>query len=414
MRIVHTSDWHLGHQLHGVARDREHAAFLAWLVELCAAEQVDAIVVTGDVFDGSNPPAIAQAAYYGFLADVAARLPGVQVVVIGGNHDSPARLEAPAPLLERLRVRVVGALPRAAADPGVVDWERAIVPLFRRATGELAAWMVAIPFLRIGDLATTRLDDADAAIRALYEDGVAAARARRGDGQALVVTGHLHVSGAQPSEMSERRIVVGGAEAIGGDLFPADASYVALGHLHKAQRIGGREHIRYAGSPIPLAMGEADYRHTVVIADLAGAACAVRTVAIPRAVEMVRVPRREAAPIEEVLAALAALPPLDPEEEQELRPFLEVHVRLDRPVPGLRDRIEQAVDGKRPRLVKIGVQRAGDLAALGDAAPGTALADLAPRDVVIRRWRRDHQGEPPPALLAAFDALLARVQEEQA
>jgi exonuclease SbcD len=211
--------------------------------------------------------------------------------------------------------------------------------------------------------------------------------------------------------MSERRIVVGGAEAVGGDLFPADAAYVALGHLHRAQRIGGREHVRYAGSPIPLAMNEADYRHTVVIADLDGAACAVRTVAIPRAVELLRVPRREAAPIDEVLAELAALPALDPDEAPELRPFLEVHVRLDRPVPGLRDRIEQALDGKRPRLVKIGVVRAGDLAALGDAAPGVSLAELAPRDVVIRRWRRDHQGEPPPALLAALDALVARVQE---
>jgi exonuclease SbcD len=212
--------------------------------------------------------------------------------------------------------------------------------------------------------------------------------------------------------MSERRIVVGGAEAVAGDLLPADATYVALGHLHKAQRIGGREHVRYAGSPIPLAMSEADYRHTVVIADLDGDARAVRTVAIPRLVELVRVPRREAAPIEEVLAALAALPALDPDEAHELRPFLEVHVRLDKPVPALRDRIEQALEGKRPRLVKIGVQRAGDLAALGDAAPGVALADLAPRDVVIRKWRRDHQGEPPAALIAAFDALLARVQEE--
>ena len=408
MRLLHTSDWHLGHQLHGVARDREHAAFLAWLVELCAAEEVDAVVITGDVFDGSNPPAIAQAAYYGFLADLAARLPGVQVVVIGGNHDSPARLEAPAPLLERLRVRVVGALPRAAWE---IDWDRAIVPLCRRATGEAAAQLVAIPFLRVGDLAATRLDDPDAAIRALFAAAADAARARRAPGQSLIVTGHLHVSGAEPSYLSERRIVVGGAEAVGGDLFPADATYVALGHLHKAQRIGGREHVRYAGSPIPLAMNEADYRHTVAIADLDGDACAVRTVAIPRTVELLRVPRREAAPIEEVLAALAALPPADPDEMNEARPFLEVHVRLDRPVPGLRDRIEQALDGKRPRLVKIGVQRAGDLAALGDAAPGAALAELAPRDVVIRKWRRDHQGEPSPALLAAFDALLASVQE---
>jgi BolA protein len=78
MRVLHTSDWHLGHQLHGVAREHEHAAFLAWLVEACVREAVDAVLLTGDVFDGSNPPAVAQAAYYGFLAALGARLPGAR------------------------------------------------------------------------------------------------------------------------------------------------------------------------------------------------------------------------------------------------------------------------------------------------------------------------------------------------
>jgi exonuclease SbcD len=122
------------------------------------------------------------------------------------------------------------------------------------------------------------------------------------------------------------------------------------------------------------------------------------------------VPRRGAAPLDEVLAALAALPLLTDGEPYEARPFLEVHVRLDAPVPALRARVEQALEGRRPRLVKISVERTGSGAALGDAAPGVALADLAPRDVLIRRWQRDHEGDPPAALLHAFDALLARVQ----
>ena len=405
MRLLHTSDWHLGHQLHGVARDREHAAFLAWLVEVCARERVDAVLITGDVFDGSNPPAVAQAAYYGFLAACAAR--GTQVIVLGGNHDSAARLEAPAPLLESLHVRVIGALPRCASDPTCIDWERAIVRLD-------GAVVLAMPFLRIGDLAAARLcgessDDPDLAIRTLYKDGVDAARARMRSGDALVVTGHLHVSGAEPSVLSERRIVVGGSEAVAGDLFPADAAYVALGHLHKAQRIAGRDHVRYAGSPIPLSMGEAGYRHQVVIVDLDGGAVAVRALEIPRSVELVKI---GPAPIEQVIAELTRLPDLSEDDVHELRPYLEVHVRLDRPAPALRTQIEQALDGKRPRLVKIGVERAGDLQALGDAAAGVALADLAPRDVLVRRWRRDHQGEPPAALIAAFDALVAQVQQE--
>jgi DNA repair protein SbcD/Mre11 len=399
VRLLHTSDWHLGHQLHGVARDREHAAFLAWLVEVCARERVDAVLITGDVFDGSNPPAVAQAAYYGFLAACAAR--GTQVIVLGGNHDSAARLEAPAPLLESLHVRVIGALPRAFADPTRIDWERAIVRLD-------GAVVLAVPFLRVGDLAAARVEDPDLAIRTIYKDGVEAARAQMRSGDALVVTGHLHVSGAEPSVLSERRIVVGGSEAVAGDLFPSDAAYVALGHLHKAQRIGGRDHVRYAGSPIPLSMGEAGYRHQVVIVDLDGGAALVRALEIPRTVELVKI---GPAPIEQVIAELTRLPDLSEDDVHELRPYLEVHVRLDRPAPALRTQVEQALDGKRPRLVKIGVERAGDLQALGDAAAGVALADLAPRDVLVRRWRRDHEGEPPAALLAAFDALVAQVEE---
>ena len=395
MRIVHTSDWHLGHQLHGVSREREHAAFLGWLVEVCEREAVDAVVITGDVFDGSNPPATAQAAWYGFLAELAARRPGVEVVVIGGNHDSPARLEAAAPVVERLGVRVIGALPRG--EDGSVDWARAVVRL-RGAT------VLAVPFLRMADLGG---EEPGAAVKALYAAGVEAARGGGLSSRPLVILGHLHVSGAEPSGLSERRIATGG-DVLAGELFPADAAYVALGHLHKPQRVGGREEVRYAGSPIPLAMNEAEYRHQVLVVEV-GAQTIVRPIEVPRTVELMRLPKRGAATLDELLPVLMTLPA--DEGEAELRPYLEVHVRLDRPQPDLRGRIEQALEGRRPRLVKITVERGGDGAALGDAGSGVALADLAPRDVLLRRWQRDHEGDPPAALLAAFDELVARVQE---
>src|SRR5690349_5973720 len=97
MRVLHTSDWHLGHLLHGVVREREHAAFLAWLVEVIEREAIDAVLITGDIFDRATPPVAAEAAFYGFLVAARARRPGLEVVVIGGNHDSPAGLEKAAP-----------------------------------------------------------------------------------------------------------------------------------------------------------------------------------------------------------------------------------------------------------------------------------------------------------------------------
>ena len=256
-----------------------------------------------------------------------------------------------------------------------------------------------MPYLRPIDLPA--LPDPADAVAAVYADALAAARAAA-RGRPIVVTGHLFVTGASPSWLSERRIVTGGAEAVGAELFPDDVAYVALGHLHRAQRIGGREHVRYAGSPIPLAMNEADYRHQVVLVDLP--AGEVRPLAVPRTLELMRVPRHGALPIDEALAQVAALPAIG-DEAIEDRPLLEVVVALGQPEPRLRDRVEAAVAGRRVRLVKISVEATGDRAALGDVEVGS-LADLDPREVLARRWARDHADPVPAPVLRAFDELL--------
>jgi len=387
MRLLHTSDWHLGHALHGVGREREHAAFLAWLVEVIEAERVDALLVTGDVFDGSTPPATAEAMWFGFLADARRRVPGLDVVVIAGNHDSPAKLSAPSPALAALGVRVIASVPREPAG------------LIVEVGGADGAVVAAVPYLRPIDL-PERADPMES-VRAVYAEALAAARAAA-RGRPVVVTGHLFVTGASPSWLSERRIVTGGAEAVGAELFPDDVAYVALGHLHRAQRVGGRETVRYAGSPIPLAMNEAGYVHQVVLVDLP--AGDVRTLPVPRTLELLRVPRHGALPIDEALAAVAALPAIGDEAIEE-RPLLEVVVALAQPEPRLRDRIEAAAAGRRARLVKITVEATGDRAALGDVSVG-ALADLDPRDVLARRWARDHADPVPAPVLRAFDELL--------
>jgi exonuclease SbcD len=411
MRVLHTSDWHLGHLLHDVSREREHAAFLRWLVATIEAEAVDALLVTGDVFDGGNPPAAAQAMWFSFLAEVHRRRPQLTVVAIAGNHDSPSRLMAPAPLLASVRAHVVGGLPREAAGGFAAD--QVCVPI-HRASGEIGAWVVAVPFLRPMDLPSGLDIDSEGGVRGVYEAALAAARARRRPGQALVVLGHLNVTGGEPSWLSERRVSVGGVEAIGADVIgggAGDVAYVALGHLHKAQRVGA-DHVRYAGAPIPLAMTEADYHQQVVVIDLAGDRVSeIRTIPVPRTIELVRVPR-QAAPLPEVLAALAALEDERPGEDPELRPLLEVRVRLTEPEPHLRALIEQAVRGKRPRLVRIAPEHGGDRRALGDAAPALALADLDPRDVLRRKWRRDHDGDVPRDVMVAFEQLLAEVGAE--
>jgi exonuclease SbcD len=411
MRLCHTSDWHLGHTLHDLPREAEHARFLGWLLDLLAVEKVDALVVTGDLFETANPPASAQQALYDFFAEARRRLPSLGIVVVGGNHDSASRLDAIAPLCRAIGIHVIGSLPRR--EDGRLDEDRLLVPL-RDATGEVGAWVAAVPFLRPMDLPPSTGDDPlVAGVRAVYEDALIAARARRRPGQAIVVTGHCYMVGGRISELSERKVLGGNQHALPIDLFPDDVSYAALGHLHLGQRVDGRDHVRYAGSPIPLSMGEAGYKHHVLLVDLDGERPArVRERRVPRAVKMLRVPERGPRPLAEVLRLLAALDDRVPGSRESERPYLAVDVSLPAPEPGLRRRVEEALEGKQARLVQLSVAYQGDGRSLADAPPAADLREVVPEEVFRRAYLRRHAGDPPADLLAAFHELVEQAHAD--
>ena len=408
MRLLHTSDWHLGQTLHNFDRSYEHGRFLDWLVETLAAESIDVLLVAGDIFDNANPSAAAHRQLYRFLQQAKARVPHLQVVVIAGNHDSPGRLEAPTPLLEAHGTVVVGNVART--PDGEVDVERLLVPL-RRRDGTVGAWCLAIPFLRPGDVPRAVSDDAESGFdpylhgtTLLYRQAFALAQSRRTGGEAIVAMGHCHMVDGQSSQDSERRIVIGGTEALPASMFDPQVAYVALGHLHLAQRVGGHEHRRYCGSPLPLSFSEVGYQHQVLRIDLDGpAVAAVTPLPVPRAVQLLRVPAQPA-PLDEILAALEALElPDAPQYEQ---PFLEVRVLLDGPEPGLRGRVEAALAGKPVRLAKIEPTRrhaASDPAE--QALTLDQLARLQPDDIFRRLWTQRYGDEAPPEQLAAFAEL---------
>lgn len=410
MRLLHTSDWHLGHTLHDVPRDFEHEAFLGWLLETIGEQRVDALLVAGDIFDTANPSARAQAQYYRFLTEARRRYPALQVVVIGGNHDSADRLDAPTPLLDQLGIHVVGGLPRKADRQ--LDLDRLLVPL-RGADGEVQAWVAAVPFLRPADLPPIpdTEDPLVEGVRAVYREVFEGARRRRTPGQAILGMGHLYMTGTALSELSERRILGGNQHALPHDLFPEDVAYVALGHLHRPQAVG-RSEVRYSGSPIPLSLAEIDYPHQVCLVELEGEELrSVEALRVPRSVEMLRIPRSGALGKAEALEALGKLPSAagkDPER----RPFLELRVSLERPDPALRHEVERALEGKYARLVRLKVELGGDGRALADRVAKKMLDEIAPEVVFKNRWRQSYVGEPPPELLEAFRALVAEVQEE--
>jgi len=413
MRLLHTSDWHLGQTLHNYDRTYEHGCFLDWLVDTLAEEAIDVLLIAGDIFDNANPSSLAHRQLYRFLQRARARVPHLQVVVIAGNHDSPGRLEAPTPLLEAYGTIVVGNVLRGV--DGEVDLERLLVPLHDR-DGAVKAWCLAVPFLRPGDV--PRLpreeklkDDAPApdpylyGTTLLYRQAYELAVERSAPGQAIVAMGHCHMVDGQSSHDSERRIVIGGSEALPASMFGPDIAYTALGHLHLAQRVGGREHVRYCGSPLPLSFSEVNYQHQVLRVDLDDTgATTVTPLFVPRAVELLRVPATPA-PLEDVLAALESLEP-DPDLPPQAWPYLEVRVLLDGPEPGLRSRVEAAVAGKPVRLAKIEPTR--KLVAVSDASDALSLEQLAqlqPDDIFRRLWQQRFGDDAPPDQMDAFAEL---------
>ncbi|MFN7989453.1 MAG: exonuclease SbcCD subunit D C-terminal domain-containing protein [Thermoanaerobaculia bacterium] len=413
LRIVHTSDWHLGQTLGDLPREEEHRAFLAWLAERIEEERADALLVCGDVFDTANPSAAAQAAWYGFLAEARRRVPALQTVVVAGNHDSPARLEAPAPVVGALGVRVVGLLPRR---DGGVDAESLVVPL-NAADGSVAAWVAAVPYLRVVDAGGFDEEGGDGlveGVRAIYAGALEVARARREEGQALVATGHLFMHGATTSDGSERKILGGNLNAIPDDVFPEDVTYAALGHLHRPQKVAGRPAVRYSGSVIPLALDEEPYPHQVLVVDLEeGRLASVRELRVPRRIGILRIPEEGPGPVEEVLGRLGALPAAKPiGEGPDLRPYLEVRVLLEKPEPALRALVEEALEGKDARLVKITATGTGTGAPLSGGADAD-LTDLRPEEVFRRKWAKEHGGEPAPEHVAAFHELLEAAEREE-
>ncbi|RJF96064.1 exonuclease SbcCD subunit D C-terminal domain-containing protein [Noviherbaspirillum saxi] len=404
MRLLHTSDWHLGQALHNYDRAHEHERFLEWLLDTIEEQAVDALLVAGDIFDNANPSAASQRQFYRFLQQAKQRAPQLNIVIIAGNHDSPGRLEAPRPLLEGMKITIVGHVSRL--PDGTIDHTQLLVPLVR-PDGSVGAWCLAVPFLRPGDVPRVESDGDPYmdGVALLYRQVLDGALGRREDGQAIIALGHCHMTGGEVSADSERRIVVGGAEALSARMFDAPVAYAALGHLHKAQRVAGCEHVRYCGSPIPMSFAEVDYAHQVLCIDLNGdSVAAIREIRVPRSVELLRIPRHPGT-IDEALAALHALdiPPLP---EIHRHAYLEVRVRLDGPEPGLRAKVEAALEGKPVRLAKIDTSTARRVAEHAEPIPVDDLDTLQPDEIFKRLYQARYGSEVSPDQLAAFTELL--------
>ena len=410
MRLFHTSDWHLGQNLHGQERDFEHASFLTWLLARLAERQPDVLLIAGDIFDTVNPTVKAQERLYDFIVNAHEQQPLLTIVMIAGNHDSGSRIELPAPLMRRLRTHALGRV--QWLDDGTLDVERLLLPL-PDAKGKIKAWCLALPFLRPAEVTGPALgDNYLRGIGQVHELLIEAANLKRKRGQALIAISHAHMAGGSVSEDSERSLIIGNAEALPASLFGPSITYVALGHLHKPQRVNGEERIRYCGSPIPLSFSEIGYQHQILDIQCDGdQLSSVETLLIPRAVNLQRI---GPAPLAELLIQLKELPDIDLLADIDRQPWLEVRVRLDEPQPDLRNQIEGALQGKAVRLVRIGAEYAGKGGVDGsdDDDALIELDQLSPQELFSRAWLDNYGSEVDEQTLSDFATLLQEVQLE--
>ncbi|HWL50931.1 MAG TPA: exonuclease subunit SbcD [Chthoniobacteraceae bacterium] len=413
-RVVHTADWHLGKTLGDLDRTEEHRFFLRWLETFLVEEKVDALVIAGDLFDSANPPQSAIRLYFDFLAALHAGS-ACRVVVVAGNHDSPAHLEAPRDLLRLVKAQVVGHWPLTAE--GAPDYAALLHPLPSPEAPQLI--VAAIPFLRERELRTGRLGqsadeiarDLRDGLETIYRETAAAAESFRAGGLPVLATGHLTALGSRHSE-SEREIHVGGLGAIGADRFPEAFAYVALGHLHRPQAVGGRETIRYSGSPIALGFGEAAEAREIRLLEFGeGRLLHQCGVAIPPARQLatLRLPQSELAPRLKAWQPAFAAP---------LPPWLEVIVTGTGENRELYRAVQEIACERPFSVVRVRTEHAAEAASLSleeeaDAAQAhDQLGD--PRRVFEQRLDAESL-EPPQreALLTAFGELLSLYHERQ-
>lgn len=377
IRILHTADWHIGQTLRGFSREHEHRKVFERLEEIVVERDVDALVIAGDVFDSQNPSGEAQQLFYNTLVRLSRAQPRMAMVIAAGNHDAAGRLEAPRPLLEAFNIRVVGNVRRRE---GRVEAARHLVPI-ADTSGSVAAHVLAVSYPTAACLPNlTRLDGEAgspviAGVRSLYAELVDTLRGPM-DGLPFVLTGHLHVAGGIESEGAERRILVGGQHAVPHDVFPAEASYVALGHLHKAQAVG-RDAVRYSGSLIPLSATEMPYAHGVTLVSLDGTTVLSEHISIDRPVPFVRLPETGDMRLSELGDHLTAMN-LSSELPFHERPFVQVRLAREGLSPGFREEVDRIAEGFPVRIVDTRVA----------AIPG-ALNDVTLADPMIRLAERD-------------------------
>lgn len=371
MRILHTSDWHLGKRLYKLDRSEEHQLFLDWLIITLIEQKIDVLLIAGDIFDTPTPPHQALETFYNFLHRISVETK-TETMIVAGNHDSGLLLEAPSKILSLHRVKVWGKLSERPEDHwcqiGNID-------------------LCAIPFFRSYELLPHGEGDALISLKKYLTK-------ERTRPQILMLH---HLAGVFEAAGSEQVISLSGVDSIPSEVLEC-FDYVALGHIHKPQKIGARSY--YSGSPIPLRFSETLKKSVVIIEENEGL-LKPEIFLVPVFRNLFSVKCNETSYKDELLQLKQSGP---------LRPIVEVQIELTNPKIGLVDEIKTMLDKKEMELLSFTpIYETGEK----KERKSQKLFELSTIDLFKEFYatKFPESKEIPEDLIADFTSLLEKVKD---
>jgi len=404
LRILHTADWHLGKSLFDRDRYDEFEAFLNWLLHAVMEHSVDAVLIAGDIFDTTAPTNRAQSLYYDFLSRLW-KTNCRHVVVTAGNHDSPSFLDAPKAILKSFHIHVVGELPEDIADE---------VLLLNDPHGTPELIVCAVPYLRDRDIRKSEPGESLECKEEKLQEGIERhygevakiaqeINARLSRPVPIVAMGHLFTAGGQTVEGDGvRNLYVGNLAHVESNIFHECFHYVALGHLHVPQKVGGADRIRFSGSPIPMGFGEASQQKLVHIIEWVDGGQSVESVAIPKFQKLLSV-QGDMATINEEINKLKAM---------DESVWIEVVYDGMEPISNLREALEPTLRGSKVEGLKYSdIQKRKTV--LSQTSIYEKLEDLNQVEVFQKRMELEGlPAEKQANLLALYQEVLRSLDEK--
>ncbi|MCD8411231.1 exonuclease SbcCD subunit D C-terminal domain-containing protein [Tenacibaculum finnmarkense] len=400
MKILHTADWHLGHRLHEHSQLEEQTLFLAWIENYISNEKIDLLLISGDIFDTSSPSNQSLTMYYNFLVKLQ-KTSCKNIIITGGNHDSPGTLNAPKELLNALSIKVVGKATEKIADE-----------VFEININDEKVLIGAVPYLRDGDIrravAGESFDDlTDKYKKALinhYQEIAIESEKINSSNAPVIAMGHLFATGGSVSD-SEQNIYVGTLGHIGAQDFPTYFDYVALGHLHRPQIVGENDKIRYSGSPNILSFSELNYDKKIIVLEIsANKISNIEDVIVPNFREFYKLKGS-------MEACIAKFPSIISNSYQ-LKPWVEIVLDQDNTIQT--DELKIASESYDFEILKITLKNQRKIKGIEELlADATSIKELVPTEVFkLKCEEMDFDLDQNQQVWDAFNEVLQAVKNQ--